>query len=180
MAISALGSFMAGNAAAATGKAQQQAADYSALVLGQQAGQVMATASAGVQNQDIQTQYALSHAKAQAAAGGGSATSAGAVSIFGQIAARGEYNALSTLYTGQEKAAGMTDQAALDVYQGNQEAKAGQEKQEASYIGGIGSAMSSFGGIAARYGWGGEPTGGGNPSYGAGGTGLAPSSITSN
>ncbi len=150
--ISAQGQQQAGQAAAATGVAQQQASDYSATVLRQQAGQKIAQGAAAANIQRINTSYVLSTARANAAAAGISSTSPGVVNIEGNIAARGEYNALSALYSSNEEAAGLNNQAALDVYTGQQEVIAGQEKQQASNIGAISTIMSGVGGLAAKYG----------------------------
>lgn len=154
-ALSAAGQISSGNAAAAAGQSEQQASDYSALVLTQQAGQVRAASQAQVVNSNLQTAYVQSTVRARAAASGGSATDPTVVNLQGQIGARGEYNALSELYTGEEKARGEENQASLDIFTGEQQAAAGKAKQTAGYIGAFSTALSGFGSIGAKYGGGG-------------------------
>lgn len=150
--ISAQGQQQAGAAAAAAGVAQQQAADYSATVLQNQAVAKQAQGIQAANIQTINTGYVLSSARANAAAAGAASTSPSVVSQEGQIAARGEYNALSELYMGNEAAAGMNNQAALDIFTGQQEAIAGQEKQKAANLASVGTMISGIGSLAAKYG----------------------------
>lgn len=151
-----IGQAQAGNAAAAAGVSQQTASDYSAAVLHQQAGQTMAQSEAAMAGAKTNTDYALSTLRANAAGMGGTATGTTPIALAGMIAARGEYNALSILYSGSEKAAGLENQSALDIYTGKQQALAGKEKQSAAYTAAIGSVLAGAGGLYAKYG--GAPT----------------------
>lgn len=151
-ALSAAGQISSGNAAAAAGQSEQQASDYSALVLTQQAGQVRAVSQAKAINSNLQTAYVQSTVRARAAASGGSATDPTVVNLQGQIGARGQYSALAALYTGEEEARGDENKASLDIFTGQQQLAAGQAKQTAGYIGAFASVLSGAGSIGAKYG----------------------------
>ena len=149
--LNAAGQVQSGQAARAAGIAQQQAADYQAQELTQQAGQTRAVAEQASINQRTNAAYVLSKVRANAAASG-SATDPTAVDVAGQVGARGEYNALSEIYTGEEKARGLENQSALDIYTGQQEAEAGKYKQQAANLGALSSVLSGGGNLASKYG----------------------------
>lgn len=136
--LSASGQMSAGNASAAAGYGQQ-------AVLDQQAGQVAAQGSQEVANQNLKTKAIIGTLRARAASGGGSASDPTVVNLAGNIAARGEYNALSALYSADEKASGLQ-------YQGDLAAYSGQVKQTAARTTALATAISGFGGLAAKYG----------------------------
>lgn len=150
--LSGVGQMQAGQAAAAQGAAQQVASNYSAEVLGQQAGQTRAAAQAASGYADINTAYALSKARATAAASGGGGADPTVTNIEGQIAARGNYNALSSLYSGEEKARGLENQAALDVYTGEQQKIAGDARASGGMLAGIGTILSGGASLFSKYG----------------------------
>jgi hypothetical protein len=150
--LSGAGQIASGVAANAQGASQQAASNYSASVLRQKAGQELAVASNKVAPIKLATDYALSNERAAAAGMGGTASSPTAQTIAGQIAARGEYNALSTLYSGNEAAAGLENQADLDVVTGKAERIAGQQKMMGGITSGLGSMISGGAGLYAKYG----------------------------
>lgn len=168
--LSAIGQMRAGQAAADQGRAQQVASNYSGAVADQQAGQTMAVTSAGVTDTKTKTDYLLSKARAIAAASGGGATDPTVQTIEGRIAARGEYDMLSQLYTGGEKAAGLSNQADLYRYTGTQQAAAGESKKTAAYSTALGSLISSGSSLYAKYGM---PAGGGTAGSGSAFGGVA-------
>jgi hypothetical protein len=151
--LSAQGYGQAGSAALYSGQAQQQQENYSADVLDQQAGQQIAQTSAQIADNARSTDLLESTIRARASASGGGATDPTVVNLESGVAGRGEYNSLSLLYSGKEKAAGMENQAALDRYMGTQSAMAGaitqqemQTKAASSLLQGGSSLFSKFGG----------------------------------
>ncbi len=97
--------------------------DYQAAQLDQNAGQQRAASQRQAAEQRRQARLAAS--RVQALAGGGS-TDPSVLGLTGDIAGEGEYNALSALYEGEEKARGMEMQATSARGQGDQYRKSGQ------------------------------------------------------
>jgi hypothetical protein len=157
--LGASGQIQAGNAAAAQGLAQQQAENYKAGVLTQQAGQERAAGQRAAEIQNRQATLVNSTIRARAAASGAGATDPSVVTNEGRVAGMGEYNALSALYSGEEKARGEENQAELDVNMGDQEAAAGRFKQSASRISALSSLLSGGGSLYGKYGGGGTGSG---------------------
>lgn len=145
--LSSLGSLSAGRAAATAGTEQQQAENYQAGELRTQAGQVMASGERQQQNDLLSGKLAISSANATAGAagGGGADTDPGVAGLESQIAGRSTYNALSDLYSSEEQAAGLTTQANLDVYQGQQYQQAGQLQQSADQVQALTGAVGGLG-----------------------------------
>lgn len=150
--LSGVGQMSSAAATMAQGAGQQQASNYSAGVLRQQAGAVVGEAESKVPVIAQNTAYVQSQLRANAAGSGGSASAVTPVTIAGQIAARGEYNALSTLYSGQEKAAGLQNQANLDIYTGQQERSAARSKAMGMFASGLGSVLSGGMSLYSKYG----------------------------
>jgi hypothetical protein len=152
--LSAAGQIQAGNAAAAYGQSQQQAANYSAAVLDTQAGQERASSQRSAEIIRRNATLANSAVTARAAASGGGVTNPTVTNIEGRIAGMGEYNALSALYSGEERARGEENQATLDRYTGQAELQAGKAKQSASQIGAFASILSGGSSLYTKYGMG--------------------------
>lgn len=152
--LSSAGQVTAGKASASEGLAQQQASNYQAAQLTQAAGQARATSTAQVENEAQQTALTQSTLRARAAASGAGGMSDPTVAnLSATVAGRGEYNALSALFTGEEKARGLETQSALDIYQGQQQAQAGKIKQNAANIGALTSLFSGGGSLlSGKYG----------------------------
>lgn len=117
--MSAAGSIMSGNAA-------NKAAKFEAAQMTQQAGQERATSQRQAIEQRRQAGLASSKITANAAASGAGATDTTVLNLQGDTAATGEYNALSALYTGEEKARGMEMGATAKRYEGANAAQAGK------------------------------------------------------
>lgn len=109
--VSAAGTLMSGNAA-------RGAANFEAAQMKQQAGQERAVAQRQAIEQRRQAGLANSRVQAVAAASGAGATDPTVLNIEGNNAATGEYNALSALYSGEEKARGFEMSAAARKYEG--------------------------------------------------------------
>jgi hypothetical protein len=169
--ISAAGQAQAGKAAAAQGTAEQQALDYKAQVGAQQAGQVRAASTGQVENEAQNLALVQSTLRSKAAASGaGGMTDPTVANLSAGVAGRGQYNALSALFTGEEKARGLESQSALDIYQGDQAVQAGRIKQQAGNIGAVGALFGGGGSLYAKYGMGAgggasAPPGGGELGY---------------
>lgn len=154
----AFGNVQSGSSAAAAGLARQQAANYQAASLRQQAMATRGQASQQAEITSRDTQLTLGTLRARAAASGAGAVTPTTVSLQQGIAGRGEYNALSALYSGEESARGEENQAALDEYMGTQEAKAGKIEQGAYNTRALQSIMTGASTLFSKYGGGGFST----------------------
>lgn len=154
-ALSSAGYLTAGQAALYRGQAQQQEQNYSADVLQQQANQERAAASAQIADTTRSTDLLESTIRARAAASGAGATAPTVVSLEQGVAGRGEYNALSQLYSGEERGKGMENQAALDRYMGTQYATAGQLQQQEEQTKALASLLQGGSSLFSKYGGGG-------------------------
>lgn len=143
-AVSAVGSIM-------SGKAQDSASRFQAGQMKQQAGQERAAAQRTAIEQRRQAGLANSRVKALAAASGGGATDPSVINIETANAGAGEYNALSALYQGEEKARGLEMGAGARLYEGSQAKRAGLIKGGSGLL----SAGSS---MFEKYGQGGPDT----------------------
>ena len=120
-AISAGGSLMEGSAA-------KKSADFQAGQMDRNAIAVEATSQRVAIEERRKAELMQSRARAVAAAGGGTTTGVGVGDILAKIGAEGEFNALSALFEGREKATGMRTQAAGARVSGKAAKKAGQLK----------------------------------------------------
>lgn len=82
---------------------------------------------------------------ARAAADGGSATDGTVLDLSQDIAGRGEYLALGDLFAGQDRAAGLRQQADADRYSGVVARVGANASATGTILGGIGSIASRFG-----------------------------------
>lgn len=139
-AISAVGTIAQGNAARAAG-------NYQAAQLNQQAGQERAIAQRNAIEQRHKATLANSRALAVAAAGGGGASDPTVNNIMGDITGQGEYNALSALYTGEERARGMNMQADVARLEGKQARSASLLKAGTTILGAGSTLADRFGGF---------------------------------
>lgn len=125
-AISSVGSLMEGNAASRAAKRaakdSKKAGKFEGAQYRQQAGQERA----GSQRQAIEerraARIAQSRAVAVAAASGAGASDPTVMNIVGNLAADGEYNALSALFSGEEAARGLENAASGAEYEGRSSA----------------------------------------------------------
>jgi len=91
---------------------------YKAAQANQNAGQANAAAQRTAQQQQRVAGFAESTANADAAASGADTLSPSVVSDEQNIAGQGTFNAMTALYQGKAKAAGDTQEALTDQYQG--------------------------------------------------------------
>jgi hypothetical protein len=152
----AAGTAAAGAAVSAAGAAQQgraanKLAGFQARQLTQQAGQDRATAQRQAIGQRHEATLAGSRARALTAAGGGSMLDPSSVNIMGDIEGQGEYNALSALFNGEERARGQELQATSTLFSGKQAQMAGNISAGSEVLKGAGSLMSKYSPTGGAY-----------------------------
>lgn len=156
MALSAIGSLVSAGGTIASGIGANTAAKY-------QAGQMDAAANesrAAGQRQGFehqrQTNLGLSKLQAGAAASGAGADDPTIQALGGDMAGRGEYQALTDLYTGENRARGLQDQAAA-------KRQSGKDALTKSYLSAGGTILSSAGSMAGKFGGASMPGAPGDP-----------------
>jgi hypothetical protein len=142
--LSAAGTISAGNAA-------RGAANFEAAQMTQKAGQERATAQRSAIEQRRRANLTNSRAQAVAAASGGGAADPTVTNLMTDITGRGEYNALSEIFSGEEKARGFEMGASARRYEGAQ-------ARQASLISAGGTILSSASTLYSKYGDNGPPT----------------------
>jgi len=133
------------------GVTAQNQANYEASQMDVNAGQQRAMAQRQAIEDRRAATLANSKLQAAAAAGGGSASDAGTVDLSQDIYAQGEYNALTSLYNGEEKARDLEGGASLKRYQGKEARKAGDIAALSSVLSGVGSMGLKYGGGGPSY-----------------------------
>lgn len=143
------------NAARQEGKQRQQAANYEAAQLEQNAGQQQAAAQREAAEERKRAQLAQSRALALAAASGAGASDPTVVDIIGDLAQEGSYRSMMQLYQGEDNARLLRQQAATKRYGGEIARQAGKTNAIASILKGGSSLMSKYspgGGAGGAYG----------------------------
>jgi len=143
--LTALSSVRQAQAEEATGKAQQAEENYQADEATQNAGQANAVGQRAAADQTRTAGFAESTANADAAASGGDTLSPSTVGVEQNIAAQGEYNTLSSLYSGQSKANAYLQQASTDTYQGQLDRTTGNIKADSTLATGGISMLMKYG-----------------------------------
>ena len=146
--ISALGSLGSASAAREQGKAQQAQYEFKAQQEDQQATQAIAASQRQMFDTSRKTALTQSTLTARAAADGGSATDGTPLDLSQDIAGRGEYLALGDLFAGQDRSAGLRQQAAADRYSGAAARAGANASANATILGGIGSLAGKFGSLS--------------------------------
>ena len=154
-AFKAISTLQAGRAQQAAGRAAQQAAlarqqalEHQARQARQNAGQERAASQRAAVEQRRQGRFLSSKALARAAASG-AGTGGNVENILGDIGAEGEFRALNELFIGEERARGLEFQADLKVFEGNQEARAGEIARRAGKDARNRSRFDAFGQVLA-------------------------------
>lgn len=166
-AMSAMGTIAGGNAAAAYGQAQKQAADFQATQDVMNSAAAIAAASRRAIETSQKANLVRSSAVAGAAAGGVTTTTGSPLTNEAQIGARGRYAAALDMWNGQNAASGDLNKAAAEHYSGLIDEMGGRMKQEASMFSAFGtlasggaSAFKQFGMGSGGFGFGGGSGGG--------------------
>jgi hypothetical protein len=121
--------YTAGKQAKAAGEAQQKMAEYEAEQLETRAGQERAMAQRRMLQARKKTDLAQSRLQALSAAGGGGALDPGVFDLAEDLEGEGEESALYELYTGEERAKGLTSQAGARRTEGTIANEAGRAKR---------------------------------------------------
>jgi hypothetical protein len=168
-AISAASSLAGGGYAQEVAQMKQQAANFQAAQIRENAGGEIAAAQRQAFDVDQKTNMLRSSAVADAAAGGVNAGAGSAVTNQSGIVQRGRYQSSMDLWNGQNRATGLLNQARGVQYTGYMDALAGEEAKRASYL----SAMSTIagGGASMMRMYGGSAPGGGQMTWTDMGTG---------
>jgi hypothetical protein len=164
-AMTAVGTIQQGQAAAAQGRAQQQAQQYNAIVKQQNAALARQQAGAREEQQRRQTRQVLGQQRA-ALAQAGIGMGGSALDIEEQSAVRAELDALSIAYEGDLQASGLLAAAQQDIYMGEVAKARGDNERTASYVSAGASILSGAASYGAyRGGFAGSPSGGFDTGY---------------
>ena len=93
------------------GRASKKAKKAESRQLRRRAGLTRATGQRTAAEDRRESRYVMSAARAKAAAGGGALSDPTMVNLFADIEARGEYNALASLWESEEEALGLEAEA---------------------------------------------------------------------
>lgn len=134
--LTAGGQLAKGNAAQVIGARTNQADQFQAAQLVQNAGQEQASAEIGAENQNLATSYIVSQALARAAASGGGASDPTVINNIARIQGAGAYRANVARYEGDTRARSMNLQAdALRAQGENAVSDAGFAKDQSRLAG---------------------------------------------
>ena len=159
-AMSAVGAIQQGQAAAAQGRAQQQAQQYNAIVKQQNAALARQQAGAREEQQRRGARQVLGQQRA-ALAQAGIGMGGSALDIEEQSAVRAELDALSIAYEGDLQASGLLAAAQQDIYMGEVAKARGDNERTASYVSAGASILSGAASYGAYKGGAGGSLGGG-------------------
>ena len=138
-----LGTVISAGGTIASGVAQSDAMDYKAEQERMAAQENRAASQRTMQEHQTQLSYQQSKLQAGAAATGAGADDPTVVKLGSDMAGRGEYQSLMDLYTGENRARGMEDQAKGDNMTGD-------AAMTGSLFGAAGTLASGFGGMKYR------------------------------
>lgn len=114
------GTVLSASAAAQNADYQQKVAQSESDALAAKANEDAAAGQRAAITQNRKTDIVLSRARALSAASGAGATDPTELTTEGDIAQQGSYNALSSLYEGQNRARNDTYQGNIDLFKGQQ------------------------------------------------------------
>jgi hypothetical protein len=142
---SMMGAMASADAMRSQGEAEKQAAYYNAAMKEQRAMQERAVEQRVALRKRRDTDMIQSTIQARAAASGGGASDPTVIDISGNVAQEGEYQALQSMWIGEQRGRDLENQAQLDRYVGEQKKKAAEKKADATILGGIGGMIGSIG-----------------------------------
>jgi hypothetical protein len=146
-AFSATNTLAGGNYAAEAGQLQQQAANYQAQQLQENAPGEIAAAQRQAIAMGQKADLLRSSAVANTAAGGVNAATGSALTNQAEIVNRGQQNSLLDLWQGENRATGLTNEAQGKQFSGAVAALAGQEAKRAATV----NALSTIAGGGASW-----------------------------
>lgn len=140
------------------GRMQANSDNYAAGILQQEAGASVASGIQGAIADKRYTNYVASSAAARSASSGTTGTSPSILNVIGNIQSQGEYKALTSIYTGEDRAQELLTRANQFKYEG-------KASRTSGWLSGISSVLS--GGVN----WYDKYKGAGVPGSGMDGTG---------
>lgn len=144
-AMAAVGAISAGNAAAAQGQAQANAANYNATMAEQNASTAQAAASANEDAARRKSAHQMGQLRAGLAENGIGLDSGTATDLTEESAMNAELDALNIRYQGAQQARDYKAQAALGVQSAASSLAAGKAAQTAGYLTAGSQALSGYG-----------------------------------
>jgi hypothetical protein len=150
-AVSAAGTIAGGANAAALGQSQQNAYNYQAAQLTENASSEIGAAQRQMLDTQEKTRLAEGTVTADAAGGGFTASTGSPLAISSSIARRGSYEAAMQLWQGENASTGDQNKAQGDVMSGQIAAEGGQMQQEAADFSAVGNLASAGGTMFKNY-----------------------------
>ena len=138
--------------AGAAGDREAKAMEARAASEKRAAGQEAAAAQQRAIETSRKAAYVASAERAGAAASGAGASDPSIVTNEGNIEARREFGVASDLFIGASRAAGLEDQANLDLYGAEQARSAGRSRMIGGFATALGSAVSGGASLYEKYG----------------------------
>lgn len=164
MVMQAQGSAKASMAARATALRKQQADEFEAKQLEQNAGQAIAASQRVALDRARDARYVQSRALAVAAASGGGVSDPTVVNLIGRIAGEGAYRQGLALYEGEDRARAMRMAAATKRFEGTMAIEEGDMSADAFATQGMGSLVKGGASLFSKYGGKGPSGGSGDSS----------------
>lgn len=144
MAMTAVSTIFSASAAGDEGKQKQAAANYSAAIDEQNAGQRQAASQRQAAEERRRAQLVQSRALAIAGASGAGASDPTVVDIISDLSSEGTYRSMLALYQGDDEARQLRQSAATKRYGGQIAAQAGETNAVASILKGGSSLFSKY------------------------------------
>ncbi len=166
--ISAASTIAGGNAAATAGQLQQQAFQYQAAQLRANEGGAIGAAQREMLDTQEKTRMLSSQLEARAAAGGVNAAVGSPLAAEKYIASRGTYQSLMDLWSGENKATGMENEAKGADFSGEIANWSGGVQQKASTLNALATIAGGGAAMAKTYGAFKYPNTAGRPGVGYG------------
>lgn len=149
--ISAIGTLAGGANAAALGQSQQNAYNYQAAQLQENASSAIGASQRTMLDTQENTRLAEGTVTADAAGGGFTAGVGSPGAIAGSIAKRGSFQAAMNLFQGENQSTGMLNQAQGDVMSGQIAAEGGEMQRDASEFSAVGNLATAGGSMFKNY-----------------------------
>lgn len=141
---SALGTVTSAVGAINQGYATQEAEQYNATLAQQQAQTAIQTSQEQAQQVQYQTHQTVGQQVANAGASGVDPNQGSPLSVMSDTATQGELNRQLTLWQGQSQAVSLQNQAAQDIYAGNQAVNAGYANAFGTFLSGVGRTVGLY------------------------------------
>jgi hypothetical protein len=149
-ALSASSTLAAGDDAVTTSKIIANQQEYKGQQLDMQAQESRAAAQRAMLDKRRQAGLMLSTLRARVAGGGGDTTDSGTINLAEGITERGEMEALTEMYKGENRARGLEDMAAgarregdAAIFEGAVKKRAARMKAAGTIVGAVGGAASA-------------------------------------